>query len=256
MKILKGSTTPPPLPPPAASSGVKDVVRESVVRHIEAKPANWGTSSELQGHDRKPQKRLKISENTKNKEAKNTEKNPRSWKNLNHNDSREKNKDPRTRLEELPQCTGWRERGFVRDSNVFLWAQKKAWFIRGKLKGGDGNATAPTSEWLQLFQETKIIKRNSELEKCFIILTNAVGRAASTPNPSSSSLPSYPLPPHPPTHPHPSITTSGSGLPESKLSLPVTSLCLAFHPGHLRLDPANTQNRRGGRGGSDQWGPL
>lgn len=54
MKILKGSTT--LLPPPAASSGVKDVVRESVVRHIEAKPAYRGTSSKLQGHDRKSQK--------------------------------------------------------------------------------------------------------------------------------------------------------------------------------------------------------
>lgn len=49
MKILKGSTT--LLPPPAASSGVKDVVR-----HIEAKPAYRGTSSKLQGHDRKSQK--------------------------------------------------------------------------------------------------------------------------------------------------------------------------------------------------------
>lgn len=54
MKILKGSTT--LLPPPAASSGVKDVVRESVVRHIEAKLAYRGTSSKLQGHDRKSQK--------------------------------------------------------------------------------------------------------------------------------------------------------------------------------------------------------
>lgn len=57
MKILKGSTT--LLPPPAASSGVKDVVRESVVRHIEAKPAYRGTSSKLQGHDRKSQKYTK-----------------------------------------------------------------------------------------------------------------------------------------------------------------------------------------------------
>lgn len=74
-------------------------------------------------------------------------------------------------------------------------------------------------------------KRNSQLKKWFIILTNKVRRAASAPDPAP--IRPTPTQQHTPTPP--------LSLPVSKLRRVAALLRLALHPWNLRLDPAGQQ---------------